>query len=52
MKKIITVCCLALLCCGGGRKATAAEPKPDLDEPARLCLQRATDVIVGVAVPN
>tara|TARA_B110000008_G_scaffold93054_1_gene95411 strand:- start:1230 stop:1688 length:459 start_codon:yes stop_codon:yes gene_type:complete len=54
MKKLtisqIFFCILgAFAVCGGGRKAGAAEPKPDPDEPARLCLQRATDVIVGVS---
>jgi len=39
----------AFAVCGGGSKAAAAEPKSDPDEPARLCLQRATDVIVGVS---
>jgi len=39
----------AFAVCGGGSKATAAEPKSDPDEPARLCLQRATAVIVGVS---
>ncbi len=39
----------AFAVCGGGSKAGAAEPKSDPDEPARLCLQRATAVIVGVS---
>ena len=39
----------AFAVCGGGSKAAAAEPKSDPDVPARLCLQRATDVIVGVS---
>ena len=44
----------AFAVCGGGSKVAAAEPKSDPDEPARLCLQRATDVIVGVSdgLPN